>query len=393
MKSPIQTIGIRWISKRSALSLALVIVVFASLGHAQTLTMLYSFNGSADGNGPVAGLVRDSAGNLYGTTQFGGSFSNGVVFKVDTNNNETVLHSFTGKADGGQPVASLLRDGASNLYGTTEFGGSSNDGVVFKLTSAGKEVVLHSFASVDDGMNPVAGLTPDSSGNAYGTSCCGGDNGWGAVFKITSTRSWSLVHSFGSGADGVDPVAPLIRDKAGNLYGTTATGGTSNVGTVFKIDTSGNETILYNFTGGADGGYPHAGLILDAAGNLYGTTVGGGSASGLSGDGVVFKLSPAGQQTVLHTFNGLDGTNPYAGLVSDSAGNLYGTTSGGGTFDWGTVFKLDKTGNETVLYSFTGGVDGSCPMAGLIRDSAGNLYGTTQFGGNTQSGVVFKLTP
>jgi uncharacterized repeat protein (TIGR03803 family) len=392
MKSSIRLITIYRLFKNSALHCALMLAA-ASLGNAQTFKVLYSFIGGTDGNGPVAGLVRDTAGNLYGTTQFGGSSGNGVAFKVDINNNETVFHTFTGNTDGGQPVAPLLRDGAGNLYGTTEFGGSSNNGVVFELTSAGKEIVAHSFASVDDGMNPVAGLIADSSGNAYGTTCCGGDNGWGAVFKITSPRSWSLLHSFGSGTDGIDPVAPLVRDKAGNLYGTTATGGTSSVGIVFKIDSSGHETVLYNFTGGADGGYPHAGLILDAAGNLYGTTVGGGSASGLSGDGVVFKLSPAGQETVLHTFAGPDGVNPYAGLVSDSAGNLYGTTSGGGTFDWGVIFKIDKTGNETVLHSFTGGVDGSCPMAGLIRDAAGNLYGTTQFGGNTQSGVVFKLTP
>jgi uncharacterized repeat protein (TIGR03803 family) len=378
----------------TALTFALLIVA-TGRAHAQTLNLLYSFTGGTDGNGPLAGLVRDTAGNLYGTTQLGGSSGNGVVFKVDATGHETVLHSFTGKLDGSQPVAGLLRDGAGNLYGTAEFGGVANNGVVFRLTPAGKEIVLHSFASVDDGANPAAGLVRDPAGNFYGTTCCGGDNGPanGIAFKVTPTRGWTILHNF-NGNDGRYPFAGLIRDAAGNLYGTTSTGGTFGVGTVFKINPSNIETVLYNFSGGADGGYPRAGLVLDRAGNLYGTTVGGGSASGLTGNGLVFKVTPAGQQTVLHTFTGgSDGAQPYAGLLRDSAGNLYGTASGGGAFGWGNIFKVDKTGAETVLYSFTGGTDGSCPMSGLIPDSSGNLYGTTQFGGNFGAGVVFKLAP
>ena len=384
------------LSRSVRLAIVVALGIAASLGHAQTLTVLYSFKGGTDGNGPVAGLVLDTTGNLYGTTQLGGSAGNGVVFKVDTTGAETVLHSFTGKTDGGQPVAGLLRDTAGNLYGTAEWGGSSNLGVVFKLTTTNKLVVLHSFSSVDDGANPVASLVRDSSGNLYGTTCCGGDTGLldGTLFKISPTRNWTIMHSFGTSTDGQFPFAGLIRDSAGNLYGTTLRGGAFNFGTVFKVGASGNETVLYDFTGGADGAYPQAGLVRDGAGNLYGTTTGGGSASGNAGNGVVFKLTPTGQETTLITFTGgADGALPYAGLIRDSAGNLYGTTSAGGTFQWGNIFKLDKTGKEAVLYNFTGGADGSCPMAGLIRDSAGNLYGTTQFGGRTQSGVVFKLIP
>ena len=390
MKRSSRIIYICWQRVRFASACALVTLAAISASHAQSLTVLYSFTGGADGNGPVAGLVRDAAGNLYGTTQFGGSSSNGVVFKVDINDNEIVLHSFTGKIDGGQPVAGLIRDSAGNLYGTTEFGGSSNNGAFFKLTSKNKEVVLHSFASVDDGMNPVAGLTRDSSGNFYGTTCCSNNGPGGVVFKFTPARSYNVLHYF-SGSDGLDPFAGLIHDATGNLYGTTAIGGAFGSGVVFKIDSTGKETVLYNFTGGADGGFPHAGLVRDAGGNLYGTTTGGGDTAGA---GVVFKVTPAGLETVLHTFTSApDGDAPYAGLILDSAGNLYGTTSGGGAFDWGTIFKIDNAGHLTVLYSFTGGSDGSCPMAGLIRDSAGNFYGTTQFGGTSGNGVVFRFVP
>jgi uncharacterized repeat protein (TIGR03803 family) len=272
----------------------------------------------------------------------------------------------------------------------------TNLGVVFKLNTTNKLLLLHSFSSVDDGANPVAGLIRDSAGNFYGTTCCGGNKGTldGIAFKLTPTRRWTILNSFGaSSADGQFPLAGLIRDKAGDLYGTTLRGGPFGFGTVFKIDTSGNENVLYNFSGGADGAYPQAGLLLGSSGNLYGTTLGGGSAIGNTGNGVVLKLATStDQETVIHTFTGgTDGAQPYSGLICDSVGNLYGTTSAGGAFQWGNIFKIGSTGTETVLYRFTGGADGSCPMADLVRDSAGNLYGTTQFGGNAQAGVVFKL--
>jgi uncharacterized repeat protein (TIGR03803 family) len=299
-------------------------------------TVLYSFTGGADGSGPSAGLIRNSAGNLYGTTSDGGTSGRGVVFKLDTTGTETVLYSFTGEADGGYPSAGLIQDSAGNLYGTTEYGGASNDGVVFKVDTSGTETVLHSFR----------------------------------------------------GGDGATPFAGLIRDSAGDLYGTTYVGGASGLGVVFKLNKTG-ETVLYSFTGG-DGAYPGAGLFRDSAGILYGTTL-----YGALDFGEVFMLDTTGAETVLHSFTGgTDGAYPYAVLIQGSAGNLYGTTYLGGTSNnAGVVFKLDTTGTETVLYSFTGGTDGGEPLAGVIQDSAGNLYGTTSGGGIDNHGVVFKLQP
>ena len=275
----------------------------------------------------------------------------------------TVLHAFTGLSDGGFPSASLVRDTAGNLYGTTDTRGTYGNGVVFRLGTSGRETVLHSFTG---------------------------------------------------GKDGADPEAGLVRDVAGNLYGTTRTGGAYGYGVVFKLDTTGKETVLHSFTGGADGANPNfgdPGLLRDVAGNLYGTTGAGGDLAcrfvsaalaslGFPGCGVVFKLDTTGKETVLHRFTGgADGADPATGLVRDTAGNLYGNTFGGGDLacgggsGCGVVFKLDTTGKETVLHKFTGGKDGANPAGRLVRDSAGSLYGTTQSGGAFHNGVVFKLTP
>jgi uncharacterized repeat protein (TIGR03803 family) len=205
-------------------------------------------------------------------------------------------------------------------------------------------------------------------------------------------QTYTVLHRF-AGADGHNPseYGHLIEDSAGDLYGTTSGGGASGLGVVFMLNKTG-ETVLHSFTGGADGRAPYAGLTQDSAGNLYGTTFGGGA----SGLGVVFKLNKTGE-TVLYSFTIADGANPYAGLTRDSAGNLYGTTSAGGASNSGVVFKLDTTGTETVLHSFTGGADGAKPSAGMIQDSAGNLYGTTYYGGSGRTssgnGVVFMLKP
>jgi uncharacterized repeat protein (TIGR03803 family) len=260
----------------------------------------------------------------------------GVVYKLDPTGHQTVLHSFTGGADGGSPYAGVIRDAAGNLYGTTNLGGTANAGVVYKLDPTGHETVLHSFTG---------------------------------------------------GADGGRPTAGVILDSAGNLYGTAYNGGTANAGVVYKLDPSGNETVLYSFTGRADGGFPSAGVIRDLAGNLYGTADGP-----IANLGVVYKLDPAGNETVLHSFTGgADGGNPQAGVIRDSAGNLYGTTAQGGV-GLGVVYKLDPSGNETVLYSFSGGADGGYPIAGVMRDATtGNLYGTTRGGGKWYTGVVFVV--
>jgi uncharacterized repeat protein (TIGR03803 family) len=257
--------------------------------------------------------------------------------------------------------------------------------VVYKLDMAGRETVLYSFTGGADGGGPYAGVVRDSTGNLYGTTSGGGTANAGVVYKLETTGQETVLYSFTGGADGGAPYAGVIRDPAGNFYGTTQNGGTANAGVVYKLGTTGHETVLYSFSGGADGGYPVAGVIRDSAGNLYGTTYYGGTANA----GVVYKLDTTGHETVLYTFTGrVDGGYP-TGVIRDSAGNLYGTTSA----EWGVVYKLDTTGHETVLYTFTGGADGSGPQAGVIRDSAGNLFGTTSAGGKRSTGVVFKLTP
>ena len=342
----------------------------------------------ADGANPYAGVIRDSAGNLYGTTRDGGASNAGVVFKVDTTGQETVLYTFTGGADGSNPYAGVILDSAGNLYGTTFLGGTTGYGVVFKLDATGQETVLHSFTGAADGAYPRGGVIQDSAGNLYGAAYLGGASSAGVVFKLDTTGNYTVLYTFTGGADGYSPYAGVVLDSAGNLYGTTSGGGASKDGVIFKVDTTGHETVLYSFTGGA-GGYGGSGVIQDSSGNLYGTT----SFGGASGGGGVFKLDTAGQYTLRYSFTGgADGGSP-GGVILDPAGNLYGTTSSGGASNVGVVFKVDTTGHETVLYSFTGGADGGSPNAGVIGDGAGNLYGTTLNGGASGYGVVFKLDP
>jgi uncharacterized repeat protein (TIGR03803 family) len=355
-------------------------------------TVLYSFTGGADGSGPWAGVIRDAAGNLYGTTLYGGTGQGysgiGVVFEVDTTNQEAVLYAFPGGADGSGPSAGVIEDAAGDLYGITGYGGTANAGVVYKLDASGRETTLYSFTGGADGGNPSGGVIRDSAGNLYGTTLYGGTANYGVVYKLDTAGHESVLYSFPGGSDGALPLAGVIRDAAGNLYGTTFSGGPADWGVVFKLDTAGNETVLFGFTGGADGGHPIAGVVRDSAGSLYGTTYNGGTANA----GVVYKLGAEGRETVLYRFTGgADGNHPYAGVIRDATGNLYGTTYYGGTgYGNGVVYKLDTAGGEAVLYSFTGGADGRYPQAGVIRDSAGNFYGTTIQGG-TDFGVVFKL--
>ena len=233
--------------------------------------------------------VRDSAGDLYGTTYEGGTSNAGVVFELDTSGHETVLYSFTSGADGGYPDAGVIRDSAGNFYGTT-FSGGTGSGVVYKLDTAGHETVLYSFTGGVAGGNPIAGVIRDSVGNLYGTTVNGG-----GVYKVDAAGNYAVLYTFTGGADGGTPYSGVIRDAVGNLYGTTQLGGLgvdlSGYGVVYKVDTAGHETVLYSFTGGADGGRPSAGVILDSAGNLYGTTYSGGKGSnGVAFDGVIFEI-------------------------------------------------------------------------------------------------------
>lgn len=388
--------------------------------------VLYSFcplNGCPDGAEPFAGLVFDSAGNLYGTTEGGGAA--GTVFELmpgaDGNWTETVLHSFGNGSDGAGPQAGLVLDADGNLYGTTYYGGAYDSGIVFKLAPGPKgvwtETILHSFGKGTDGALPVvAGLVFDTAGNLYGTTEAGGVYGVGAVFRLTpgADGSWkeSVLHSFNpNGKDGVYPEAGLTFDAAGNLYSTTASGGAYNYyGTVFELSPRAGgqwtEKVIYSFNG-ADGGYPQAGLIFDAAGNLYGTTFSGGVYS----YGTVFQLAKKTRgkwtEKVLHSFDRLSKNGSYldASLIMDAAGKLYSTTFLGGDMSGcagsgcGLVFELARSTNgkwrERVLHRFhdTNG-DGFGPLAGLVLDAAGNLYGTTRQGGAYYFyGTVFEITP
>jgi uncharacterized repeat protein (TIGR03803 family) len=312
-----------------------------------TESVLYSFTGGADGADPYPSLITDTAGNLYGTALAGGS-SNcsggcGVVFKVDKNGTETVLYSFKGgTTDGCGPGAPLIRDSAGNFYGTTGECGASGFGTVFKLPNGGKEKVLHSFAGTpSDGQYPYYGaLLIDKEGNLYGVTDTGGASGDGTLFKLSKTGKETLLHSFAGGTDGDLVFGGPVADKDGNLYGTADLGGSSGAGIVWKVSKKGKETVLHTFAGGSsDGANPIAGVILDAKGNLYGQTQGGGA----SGDGTVYELSTKGKITLLHSFDGSDGATPWGGLLlRDAKGNFYGTTMGGGSSGKGTVWQLTK---------------------------------------------------
>jgi len=359
----------------------------AQAASAQSEIVLYSFTGGADGAYPCAALVRDTKGNLYSTTWVGGADDQGTVFEVTPSGTERVLHSFAAGADGAEPCAALVRDTEGNLYGTTYLGGFFG-GTVFKVTPTGTETVLYSFAGEPDGANPYAALVDDTEGNLYGTTIFGGVSDYGTVFELTPTGEEKVLYSFG-GAHGENSYAALLQDGQGNLYGTTYFGGAHGHGTVFEVTRTGTEKVLHSFAAGADGAGPFAGLVRDTAGNLYGTTIFGGT----SGHGTVFKITPTGEEKVLHSFGAEpDGANPYALLVLDEQGNLYGTTYAGGAHGQGTVFEVTKTGTEKVLYSF-GGTHGANPYAALVRDTQGNLYGTTYAGGAHGQGTVFKLTP
>ncbi|MGO4884336.1 MAG: choice-of-anchor tandem repeat GloVer-containing protein [Bryobacteraceae bacterium] len=361
-------------------------------------SVLYGFPGAPGGSYPDAGVTLDSAGNLYGTTYNGGTTGSGVVYKLDPAGNETVLYSFPGGAGGANPYAGVTLDARGNIYGTTLSGGASNMGAAYKLDLTGNATVLHSFGGPGDGSLPYAGATLDAAGNIYGTTFRGGTFGNGAIFELDPAGNETILHSFNCYPDGCWPYGGVTLDAAGNLHGTTFTGGLengNNGGTVWEFSATGVFSVLYSFTGATDGGAPSAGVILDGAGNLYGTTQNGGTAN----LGVVFKLTPAGQETVLYSFpGGASGWRPHGGVVISSDGDLFGTTYAGGAANAGVVFEVSSSGQETVLYSFMCAADGCNPNSGVVSDQAGNLYGTTSAGGAygadiNGGGVVFKIEP
>jgi uncharacterized repeat protein (TIGR03803 family) len=378
----------------SALLLAAVLSA-----HGQTESVLWSFTNTPDGANPrYVAPVLDAKLNLYGTTNYGGVNGFGTVFELTSSGTEKILHSFNADGtDGFYPQAGLVLDAKGNLYGTTVEGGVFvTDGAVFKLTPTKKgwtEKILHSFGAVGDGIQPYSVVTLDTAGNLYGTTFYGGTYNGGTVFEVTSSGTEKVLWSFGNGTDGSNPIAGVIRDTKGTLYGTTEYGGTEGHGAVFELTSSGTEKLLWSFENGTDGANPVGGVVLGKMATLYGTT----SSGGMYGSGTVFKVTLSGSEMVIHSFanNDMDGVTPYAGLVMDKLGNLYGTTvAGGGTGGVsGIVFEMTPSGAETILHNFGATGDGAFPWGGLVFDKSGNLYGTTLDGGANGFGTVFKVTP
>ena len=386
--------------KSSAWKMVGVVCMFCAAmvfnSSAQTLTTLVSFSGT-NGSSPAASLIQASDGNLYGTTEYGGPISGceggfnpcGTVFKTTLSGTLTTLHTFV-YSDGAFPVSPVVQGTDGNFYGTNlGEGDSGGSGAIFKMTPGGSLTVLSSTSS-------PAGLVQGRDGNFYGTTPSSPYTA-GTVFKITPSGTLTTLHTF-DGTDGHNPQAGLILATDGNFYGTTYSGGTSNncsggCGTVFKITPGGSLTTLHSFSG-TDGYDVQAGLVEGSDGNFYGTTVPGGAHN----DGVVFKITPSGTLTVLYSFCSqtgcTDGAYPKAALMQATDGNLYGTTSAAGANSQGTVFAITPGGSLTTLYSFcpqTGCADGANPIGGVIQASDGNFYGTTNAGGATNQGTVFRV--
>jgi uncharacterized repeat protein (TIGR03803 family) len=347
-------------------------------------TVLHDFAGApTDGSDSGAEVTLDSAGNIYGTTDTGGANTYGTIFKIATDGTETLLHSFGGTGDGSTPDGAVTIESNGDMYGTTSYGGTSEDGGIWKLAADGTYTVLHNFTT-DEGNFARGRLIQDKKGNFYGTALFGGSTGDGTVFKFNANGKVTVLHTF-NGTDGEFPEHGVVSDKAGNFYGVTAFGGTSGEGTIYKVAKDGTFTSLYSFTGGADGGFLYGGLAIDTDGNLYGSAVDGGA----NNDGTVFKLAPDGTFTVLYNFTGsADGANPEGDMLRVGT-SLYSTSTSTGADGDGTVYELTAGGKLKVLADFSTS-NGNYYSAGLTK-SGKTYYGTTEFGGADDSGVVFRL--
>jgi len=389
-----------------AVGIVFLPVFITGAAQAQSFSVIYDFSEGGGGETPQAGLIADANGNFYGTAALGGADGYGTVYELPATGGEIALYSFTGGSDGAEPSLTLLRGSGGGLYGVTPAGGNLTGvcapvgcGVVFGVSPRGLERVLYTFTGGSDGAIPDSVLVSDGAGNLYGTAGAGGSfsgpcspSGCGLVFEVSKTGGETVLYTFMGGSDGDAPDGGLVRDAAGDLYGTTEGGGNYGYGVVFKLDNAGNQTVLYSFTGGADGANPLS-LVQDGAGNLYGVTAVGGDLSCFppSGCGVVFKVDSAGNETTLHTFTGgMDGSLPGGGLVRAPSGTLYGTTVQGGNGD-GTIFEVNSSGVESVLHRFSG-TDGQSPQGSLLAYS-GYIYGTASGGGSGLGGVAYKLKP
>jgi uncharacterized repeat protein (TIGR03803 family) len=345
--------------------------------------------------------MMNSKGMLFGTASSGGNAGLGVVYRVGGKGVVTVLHSFTGGSDGATPNGGVIDDASGALYGTTTAGGTSGAGTIFRVNGT-NETILYSFGGSGDGTDPQARLVMDAAGNLYGTTSAGGSAGNGTVFELVAPTggkgTWveKVLYSFGTGTDGATPVGGVNFDAAGNLYGTTSLGGVYGYGMIFQLmpGSTWTENILQSFQNQDDGATPYAGLVSDAAGDLYGATTDGG----VNGGGTVFELTPSGGSwafSVLASLPGWGISGPFRDLVLDASGNIYGTTHCDGTHRAGTIFELtpsDGNWTYTLLYTFTGGNDGEYSISNLVL-KRNKLYGTTIEGGTDGAGVIYKLTP
>jgi uncharacterized repeat protein (TIGR03803 family) len=382
---------------------------------ASTTDVIYSLAGEDDGEYTDTDLVIDSAGNLYGSSVLGGDFGGGTVWRLTPSGNtwtHTVLYSFTGGGDGGEPYKGVTLDAEGNLYGTAVTGGSGSCeggcGVAYKLTNSGgtwTQTVIHSFTGGDDGSGPGAGLTIDKRGNLYGMAPTGGAYGLGTIYQLypdgSGNYALKVIHAFTGGTDGATGSAGRMVLRAGHLYGAATAGGANGKGTAFELTPTSNGEwdfkTIYSFKGQPDAGFPYGGLTFDASGNLYGTTY----YDGAYNLGSVYQLVPRQtgewKERVLYSFKGgSDGQNSISNLVFDAAGNLYGTTSEGG-LGTGTIFELTPGANgrwtESIAHRFEGPPDGAYAYNGMVGDGAGNFYGATVHGGAGDEGAIYKFTP
>ena len=395
------------------------LILPAAYGQQSKFSVVHAFAGGTDGALPIGPLFVNQAGNVYGTTLLGGDLTSatctsgsagcGVIFHVTPAGAETVLYSLTGGADGDGTTSGVIQDSSGNLYGTTYSGGTTANGEIFKLDTTKTYSVLYNFTNGSDGGTPYAGLTRDTAGNLYGTASTGGNvsqncpkypPGCGVVFQLSPGGAETPLYSFTGGTTGSYPYWSLLRNSAGVLFGTASN-------TLYEVSTSGVETVLHTFSdNGRDGYILTSNVITDASGNLYGVT----SSGGKKGQGIVYKVDQSGNETILYTFTGgSDGGSPIGTLAMDSTGNLYGTAYAGGissgvcSSSCGVVFEVSATGTETVLHKFTGGTDGGSPSSGIFLNVSGTgvttLYGTTRAGGNLTCtsgstagcGTVFKI--
>ena len=396
-----------------ALVAAFLLLATASQpAQSQTYTVIHNFtNQGSDGADPYGGPILDRFGNLYGTTYLGGIYGSGSVYKLSPRGSSwtySSLYSFKGILDAAGPAfGSLAMRDECVLFGTTE--GGQPFGTVFRIRSRSApcrtargpwhETVVHRFGTGQDGAQPIGSVVLDPAGNFYGTTSLGGAYGNGTVFQgIRSGESWaeSVIYSFTGGNDGFNPVAGVTRDASGNLYGTTSLGGAYGNGVVYELSPSSSgwtQTVLYAFQGQNDGQNPVGGVVLDKAGNLYGSTLFGGVNNG----GTVYELSPSGGSwslTTLHSFSTYYG--PYNKLTVDAKGNIYGTANGAGAYGLGSVFKLSPSGGQwtfTDLYDFPCGANGSLPYGSVAIDPNGNVFGTASVGGSKNQGLVFEIKP